>query len=386
MGRALGGVGAAARLGPVSPPRAARGPLFAFLALGVLWGGWAALVPTVQAAVGASPGALGAALLFVGAGSLPAMLVAGRLTDRHGGVVLPLSFAGLALAALGPAFAGSVGALAAALLLVGAFSGSADVSINAAVAGLEAESGARLMQLAHALFSVGVVAGAVGVGLARQAGAGRPAALAGPAAVLLAAALANRRPAARHAEAAARPRLRRRYLALGAACAAAFVVEGGIEGWSALFLERDLDAGPALGALGPASYATAMVAGRLSGHRLQHRVGDRALLAGGALVSLAGLALAGGAPSVAVALPGFFLGGAGVSVAAPVLFGAAGRGATPHERGTAVAAVSTLAYLGFLVGPPAVGGIAEAAGLRASFLALAAAAAALAAAATRLRL
>ena len=59
-----------------------RGPLAAFFSFGCFWGGWAALVPAIQDAVGASKGELGLALLFVGFGSLPAMLVADMITGR----------------------------------------------------------------------------------------------------------------------------------------------------------------------------------------------------------------------------------------------------------------------------------------------------------------
>ena len=48
-----------------------RGPLAAFVALGLFWGGWAALVPAVQDATGASKGALGLALLCVAVGLGP---------------------------------------------------------------------------------------------------------------------------------------------------------------------------------------------------------------------------------------------------------------------------------------------------------------------------
>lgn len=127
-----------------------------------------------------------------------------------------------------------------------------------------------------------------------------------------------------------------------------------------------------------------MVTGRLSGQWLTERVPDRLLLGGGALVSLAGMLLAAAAPSVPVALVAFFLGGAGVSVAAPVAFSAAGRGAPPAERGSAVATVTTLGYSGFLAGPPLTGAAAELVGLRAAFAVLACFALALALAAPRL--
>jgi MFS family permease len=356
------------------------GTLAAFAALGVLWGGWAALVPAVQDAVDASPGELGLALLFIAVGAVPAMLVTGPAIDRHGGRVLPVTVAALAAAAVLPGLAGSVPALAGALLTVGLASGALDVAINASAADWEARTGRRVMQIAHALFSAGVIAGAVGVGLARQAGAGRFACLAGVAVVLAGTALANARQPrpARARKPARRMRFSRPAVMLGIACGLAFAVEGGIENWSAIFLERDLDSRPAVSALGPAAYGLAMVAGRLAGHPLSLRFGDRALLGGGALLALLGLLVTSTAPSVPVALVGFFLGGAGVSAGAPVAFGAAGHGAVEEERGSAVATVTTLGYLGFLAGPPITGAAAELVGLRAAFVALAGVAVALA--------
>src|SRR5438874_12032715 len=104
---------------------------------------------------------------------------------------------------------------------------------------------------------------------------------------------------------------------------------------------------------------------------------DRVLLGGGAVLAAAGCLLTASASSTAVGLVGLALGGAGVSLNAPVVFGVAGR---RPDAGTAVATVTTIGYLGLLIGPPLVGGVAQATSLRASFVVLAAVAAATAAA------
>lgn len=364
-----------------------RGALAGFLAFGTFWGGWAVLVPTVQTAVGASKGALGLALLGIGVGSIPAMALVRRVIDRRLHVLLPFSFAALAAAILLPAFVGSVAALAGALVVIGAASGVLDVAVNGDVAAIEAETGRRVMQLAHAFFSIGVIVGAGIAGALRQAGAGRLPVLAVLAACVLLAGIANRNPPRRvPAAPRERPRLRRAFVVLGIACAGAFVVESGIENWSALFLVRELSASPGASALGPAFYATAMAIGRLSGQRLTGRVSDAALLGGGALLAVAGLLVSAGAHAIPVAVAGFFAAGVGVSMAAPITFSAAGRSAAEEERASAVATITTTGYLGFLVGPPLVGGIAQAVGLRFSFVALAGVAALLAAATPRLAL
>lgn len=370
-------------------PREAYRTFIAFAAFGMLLGGWAALVPQVQSDLGASKGALGLALLCIGLGSLPAMLLVGPVVDRRGPSVMPWALGALAVGAILPALAGSIWMLAAALVAVGAGSGAVDVSINAGASDIEARTGARIMQLAHGLFSAGVLVGAIATGLARQAGAGRLVILTGLAGVLLAAALLNRdQPARRRGgeDVRRRFRLRRHVILLGIVCGAAFLTEGGIENWSAIFMEQELDASPFVSALGPASYAFAMVVGRFSGQWVTGRVPDRQLLGGGALVSLAGLLVAAAAHGVPIAMAGFFLGGVGVSVAAPVAFSAAGRTVAESERGSSVATVTTIGYMGLLVGPALTGGTAELLGLRAAFVVLAGVMVVLAAMAPRVRL
>jgi MFS family permease len=344
--------------------------LAGFVGLGLFWGAFASLLPTIQRSTGASTAQLGVALLFISVGSLPAMLAAGRAVDRFGSRVASVSCAGFALATLLPGLANSVPALAAALVAAGAGSGALDVAVNARVARLEEERERRLMPLAHGLYSVGVVVGAVSAGVALGAGARPVWILVAVAAALAAVAVANAS-AGSAGDGVAGPRLRvdRALLVVGLVAAVAFVVEGGLESWSAVYLDRELDASPAVAGLGPGFFAAAMAAGRFAG-QAAGGISDRTLLSVGAAAAAAGAILAASAHAVPVALAGFALGGGGISLAAPILFGAAGRGR--EHTGSAVATVTTLGYLGFLFGPPLMGGVSGAAGLRAGLLMLAA--------------
>ncbi len=345
--------------------RAARGLLLAFAAFGAYWGAWGVLVPDVKEQVDASVTELGIAFLALALAALPAMLVTGRIVDRVGPRILPLTLVLFGLAAVLPGLAGSVWQLTLALILVGITTGAVDVVINVAATNVETSGGPRVMQVAHALFSAGFLVAAVAVGIARGAGAGALPVLAGIGLLVLVSAAFNRGyPAAPRREAPRRIVLSHRLLVLGLLCGLAFMIEGGIENWSALYLETDLDASPTVSGLGPGAFAAAMVGGRLLGQWLELRVGDRRLLSVGALIGSGGLLLAAVAPAVPLALLGFAIGGAGVSVAAPTLFGAAGRGASEAERGSAVASVTTISYLGFLVGPPLIGAVSGATDLR----------------------
>ena len=168
-------------------------------------------------------------------------------------------------------------------------------------------------------------------------------------------------------------------LVLGALCALAFFVENAWQSWGAVHLESDLGASPALGALAPALFAGAAALSRLGGHALAGRVSELALLRGGATLGAAGTLLGALAPvDGALALVGIVVAGAGISICAPVLFSIAGRGADEAVRGAAVSVVTTIAYLGFLVGPAAVGLLASATALETSLAAVAGVAVALA--------
>ena len=151
-----------------------------------------------------------------------------------------------------PGLATTLPVLILTLTLTGVGSGLVDVGINANIGRIETETGARLMPLAHGMYSVGVLVGAVGAGLARGAGVGREQIL-GAVAVLIALTglVIATDDAPAHADAQPGFRLAHALLLIGFLGAAAFVVEGGIESWSALFLERQLDAEPAVSGLGP---------------------------------------------------------------------------------------------------------------------------------------
>jgi MFS family permease len=96
------------------------------------------------------------------------------------------------------------------------------------------------------------------------------------------------------------------------------------------------------------------------------------VLVGGATTAAAGSALAAFARTVPAALVGLVVAGAGCSVCAPTLVSVAGRAAPESQRATLVGSLTTLMYLGFLVGPAAVGGLADATTLRTSLAGVAA--------------
>jgi hypothetical protein len=90
-----------------------------------------------------------------------------------------------------------------------------------------------------------------------------------------------------------------------------------------------------------------------------------------AVLAVAGFALVIGVPDPAAVLAGFGVIGLGVAAIVPLAWSAAGR-RQPGAPGRAIAGVSTLGYLGFLLGPVLIGGLAGLAGLRLALIAAAA--------------
>ena len=356
--------------------------LCGFAAFGAFWGAWGATLPAVQSHAGVDDGQLGLALLCIGAGALASMRLAGGLVDRWGAPALPAALAAFAAAAALPGLATSTAGLCAALLVLGATSGAVDVAINAEGVRSEAATGRPVLSLAHGTFSACVVGGSLVAGALRAAGAGPELVL-----VLVAVVVATTAAVLLRAQAAAGPptlgraslrHLPRTLVVLGALCALAFFVENAWQSWGAVHLESDLDASPALGALAPALFAGAAALSRLGGHGLAGRVRELTLLRAGATLGAAGTLLGALAPGAGLALVGIVAAGAGISICASVFFSIVGRGADEAVRGAAISIVTTIAYLGFLVGPAAVGLLASATTLPTSLAAVAGVALALA--------
>lgn len=356
---------------------AAVGPVACFAALGIFWGTWAALIPQLKTQTNSSDGELGAAMLVSGVGAILAMLVVGRLWQRFGWYLLPVTGLWFAIAGLGLALANSTPTLALALFFIGAGSGALDVAMNAAVSDVEVASGSRLMYGAHALFSLAVLIASVATGFARQVGAS-PWLILGTVAVVIAlvttSTVASTRrmhsltapaPTTRTAGSSNRPAtLFGGLAALAVLCAVGYLIEDAAQNWSALHLERGLGANPALSGAAPGIFAAAMFLGRSSGQRLGARFSERGLFSTGAAVSAVGLATLAAAPTPLVALAGLAGAGAGIALVAPALYGRAGRAARADDRGKAIARLTVFGYTGFIIGPALIGFISQAADLR----------------------
>jgi MFS family permease len=280
--------------------------------------------------------------------------------------------------------------LCALALFYGASMGSLDVTMNAHGVAVEKRYDRAILASFHAAFSIGGLAGGVIGALAAAADVDVRVQLAVVAAIAAAIGLTwSRRFLGADEDAVGRVepvfvRPPRRLLALGALAFACLLIEGAAADWSAVYLRDDLGTTAAVAAIGFTAFSVTMTLGRVFGDRLVDRFGPEAVVRLGGTVAAVGFGLALVASAPVPAIIGFACLGAGMSGVVPIVFRASGH-VPGMTAGVGLAAVSSTGYLGFLVGPPTIGGLAELLGLPAALgvLVLLAAAVALLARTTR---
>jgi predicted MFS family arabinose efflux permease len=340
-----------------------------FFLVGATFATWAARIPAIQTRLALSPGQLGLALLGTATGELVSMNLAGYLAARLGSRLITV-LAGLGLSLVLPllAFAPNLPVLMATLLFFGAAFGSVNVAMNTQAVLVERQYGRSILTSFHACYSLGGLSGALCGGLVAAVNIPPVPHFLGVAGLGIVLTLMMARfllPAGVDAQGAgvkfARPT--RLLLLLGFVAFCSVLGEGAMADWSAVYLNSTLLSGAGLAAAGYAAFSIVMALGRSLGDRLTRRLGPEMMVRLGGLIAATGLALALLVAWIPAALLGFGLVGAGFSVIFPLTISAAGR-TRQQSSGTAIATVATCGYVGFLVGPAAIGFVANALNLR----------------------
>ncbi|MEU5311353.1 MFS transporter [Streptomyces sp. NPDC021562] len=346
--------------------------LTAFFAMdGFVFAGWVVRIPDIKHQTHASVGALGLALLGVSAGAVITMTLTGRLCRRYGsGPVTVVCAVLLCLSVALPPLTHSAAALGAVLLVFGAAYGGLNVAFNSAAVDLVAALRRPIMPTFHAAFSLGGMIGAGLGGLVAASLSPTRHLLALTVTGLLVTAVAGRALLRHdipvpHAEdrvgpARVRPdgrtiRTRRMVLVFGLIALCTAYGEGAMADWGALHLRQDLGASAGVAAAGYTCFALAMTVGRASGTTLLERLGRSRTVVFGGGTAAAGMLVGSLAPWVWAALLGFAITGLGLANLFPVAVERAGALAGP----SGVATASTLGYGGMLLGPPAIGFVAD---------------------------
>jgi len=352
---------------------ARRSAFIAFFVAGWLPAAWATRVPAIKAELDLSAGALALGILGLETGAIVGLPTGAALVARAGSRrALRIGFAGFAPGLLAVGLASSLAALAAALAAMALANSIVDVAMNAQGVELERRSRRALLSGLHAGHPLGLVAGGLAGTAAAAADLSVGAHFAMAGAVGLALALTSSVWLVTERHRGRQPALirpSRRLLLLGLLAFCAFGLDGAAYSWSAVDLRAEHDAPAALAAVAFTGFALTLALGRVFGDRLVACFGRIRVVQACAGIAGTGGALIVLAPGAELGLAGWALFGLGLAAVAPTVLGAAPRtGDAPPA--VAIAAVTTVGYLGSFTGPPVIGALAEATSLSTALLAL----------------
>lgn len=350
-------------------------PAVLFLSLNIIFSTWAIYIPRITKNLDLSEADLGLAVFFVALGTLLIIPTVPRIIKKFRlGRVMTVAILSFCLLFSGPFLATNYISLCVALFCVGLTSGLTDVCMNTLVTHLEKKDRVQFMSLSHAFFSLG---GMLGAGIGSLVMPFFPTALIHVLVVIALVVILNLffikyyvhiDTATEEKDQKFQIKNLKPLLGLAVIGFIVMAAEGAIGDWSALYLERVTLAATTLFGLGYAVFNGMMAIGRFFGDSISNAYGSRIILIGGCFLASMGFGLVLTADTW-LAILGFGIVGLGLSVVVPELFRYCGNLATiaPVQG---ISFVSGTGFVGLLLGPVALGFLAETFSLKSSFIAL----------------
>ena len=321
----------------------------------------AARFPRVQELFDIDNGTLGFVLLSSSVGALLAMPFTGWLIIRNGSrrITIFSIFLYCIFVPLVPLMPGLPG-LVVLFFIMGLTAGMLDVSMNSQAVMVEKIHEKPIMTSFHALFSIGMVAGAfcgalfvklettlfvhfaviVGMSVTAAAWARYH--------------LIHDKPKEKEVDGPAFRLPNAAMVSIGVIAFCCMLGEGAMADWSTNYMENIAMASPALAPLGLSAFALAMTIGRFFGDGARLKFGDRKLMVMCGLISTMGIALTLLFNNPYSVIAGLFIIGIGLSSIVPIAYSIAGNSKN-LPPGVGLAMVTTVGYSGFLFGPPIIG-------------------------------
>ncbi len=347
-----------------------------FFYTGICFASWASRIPDIKLALGLSDAQFGGMLLFLPLGSFIGIPISGSLTTRYGSNKM-LKMASilypLALVNIGWAAGTFVWHLAIALFVFGMIGNLFNVSVNTQAVELAKLFDKSIISSFHGFWSLAGFAGGL-IGSYFIAASMSP--LMQFIVILVIGYLflfltqqhllhsASSKQSIKKMCTKPTPLM----FQFGLIALSNMVCEGMMFDWSGVFYQTVVKVSESQRTLGYISFMACMTTGRMFADALINYWGPRKqLMLSGLLVTL-GLVTAIIYPSIITSTIGFMFVGFGVSSVIPTIYGSVGKSAEPGQASIALASVSSIGFFGFLIGPPIVGFLSGALGLRWAFL------------------
>lgn len=343
-----------------------------FFINGLLYANWTARIPEIKDFYDVSNAGLGTLLFSMAAGSLVAMPFSGWLTTQVGTKQITW-ITGLLLCFLMPFIV-----LFHSLWIVGLFFfamglsvGAMDVAMNGQAVLLERDWKKPIMSSFHAIFSIGMALGAGAGALFTRFNVDlftHFTIIATLGFIVLAVAsgfLIADKPekTAKSSGGSSFVLPTKAILPLGIIAFCGMTGESSMADWSALFMNTVVGQSEYISAFAFGTFAVSMTIGRIFGDYLTEKIGTARLLTLDSILAIAGLSIALFFATPWATFLGFFIVGLGLATIVPIVYSAAGNtsGVNPS---VGIAMATTIGYAGFFVGPPTIGFLSDAFGLR----------------------
>jgi MFS family permease len=344
-----------------------------YFSTGLCFSSWASRIPDIKTALNLSNGQLGTILFAIPVGQLTMMYFSGKLVTRFGShkiLLFSILMYAFSLTNIGLATNGLQ--LGFALYALGIFANLSNISVNTQGVYTERLFNRTIMTTFHGIWSLAGFTGSI-VGLAMTGLGIVPyihfVVIATIILLLFAfnfKFLIKVRNNSISEEKKRFIKYDKNLVLLGIIGFCSLASEGVMFDWSGVYFKDIVKVPDSLVVLGYSSFMIMMASGRFLGGGLITKFGRiKVMQVSGFLISL-GLFIAVVFPFLLSCTIAFMMVGLGVSTIIPTLYSLAGKHPTV-PTGEALTAVSSISFLGFLMGPPVIGYIAELLGLRFSF-------------------
>lgn len=343
---------------------------------GLVFSSWASRIPDIKANLGMEDGPWGTMLLMISIGQLCGMTISGLLVSKIGSKKILLSMLPFYTLVLIPiALVTNEYLFILVMLLYGVFANFMNISINTQGVNVETLYSKPIMSSFHGAWSIAGFTGSL-IGLLminlNFSTFQHFIIISGVLAVLI---FTNYRyltlDVKKHVSDEERTEKRKHkpekfLFILGVVAFCGMVTEGTMFDWSGLYFEDIVMTEHTLVPLGFAGFMVMMASGRFVADKCLERWGKKTVIQISGILTSSGVFLAVAFPNIVVATLAFMIVGLGVSCVVPTVYSIAGQ-KTKISTGLALTVVSSISFMGFLLGPPVIGYISEATSLRHSF-------------------
>lgn len=347
-----------------------------YFIMGLIFASWASRIPDIKKALQLNDGELGQVLFAMPLGQLTMMAVSGYLVNRYGSrpvLITAMIMYGIMLTFI--ANADSFAYLFSVLFLFGIASNMANIAVNTQAVSLEALYKRNIMSSFHGLWSLGgLMGGILGTVFARTEWSVFTHFIIVLSFGILGIFFFSGRLLRQDIKEADRDKTEKKVfkpdaavIILGLIGFGSMFCEGTMFDWSSVYFSTIIKPDESFVRMGYIASMGAMTFGRFVADKFVNRYQASTVLKYCGILITAGLLLATARPGLILSTFGFLLVGLGVSSIVPICYSAAGRLKT-MSASIAITAVSSISFLGFMIGPPLIGLLSDITDLRIALL------------------